>query len=103
MDYLPCLLRLGGERRGEETDGDHADEFPAVHYWITSSARSSSDCGMVSPSALAVLRLITSSNLVRCSTGKSAGLAPRRILSTKVAALALTGKDWPVSGRGKGA
>jgi hypothetical protein len=28
------------------------------------------------------LRLITSSNLVGCSTGRSAGLAPRKILST---------------------
>jgi hypothetical protein len=38
--------------------------------------------GTVSPSALAVLRLITSSNLVGCSTGRSPGLAPFRILST---------------------
>jgi hypothetical protein len=28
------------------------------------------------------LRLMTSSNLVGCSTGRSAGLAPLRILST---------------------
>ena len=38
------------------------------------------------PMALAVLRLITNSNFVGCSTGKSAGLAPRRILATKEAA-----------------
>jgi hypothetical protein len=31
---------------------------------------------MVRPSALAVLRLMTSSNFVGCSTGRSAGLAP---------------------------
>src|SRR5262245_24323462 len=31
---------------------------------------------MVSPSALAVLRLISSSNLGGCSTGRSAGLEP---------------------------
>ena len=37
------------------------------------------------PSALAVLRLITSSNFVGCSTGRSAGLAPFRILSTYAA------------------
>jgi hypothetical protein len=49
---------------------------------ITRSARTSSDGGMVRPSALAVLRLMTSSNLVGCSTGRSAGLAPFRILST---------------------
>jgi hypothetical protein len=39
------------------------DELPASHS-ITSSAVTSSVCGTVSPSALAVLRLITSSNLV---------------------------------------
>ena len=33
----------------------------------------------------AVLRLITSSNLVGCSTGMSAGFVPRRISSTKSA------------------
>jgi hypothetical protein len=31
---------------------------------------------MTKPSALAVLRLITNSNLVGCSTGMSAGFAP---------------------------
>src|SRR5437867_11563140 len=56
-----------------------------IAYWITSSARCSSDWGMVSPSALAVLRLMTSSNFVGCSTGRSPGFAPFRILSTNVA------------------
>ena len=36
---------------------------------------------MVSPRASAVFRLITSSNVVGCSTGRSAGFAPFRILS----------------------
>src|SRR5262245_27732593 len=49
-------------------------------HWITSSARASTDRGIVKPSALAVLRLMTSSNLVGCSVGRSAGLAPLRIL-----------------------
>jgi hypothetical protein len=31
-----------------------------IHHWISSSARSSSDCGIVSPRALAVFKLITS-------------------------------------------
>ena len=35
--------------------------------------------GTARPSALAVLRLMTSSNLVGCWTGRSAGLAPLRI------------------------
>ena len=55
------------------------------NYSITSSAVASSTCGMVRPSALAVLRLITSSNLVGSSIGRSPGLAPFKILSTKLA------------------
>jgi len=51
-------------------------------YCMSSSACRSIDGGIVSPRAFAVLRLITSSNLVGCSTGSSAGLAPLRILST---------------------
>jgi hypothetical protein len=50
---------------------------------MTLSARYNSDCGIVTPICFAVLRLITSSNFVGCSTGKSAGLAPFKILSTK--------------------
>jgi len=53
-----------------------------VAYLMTSSARNSTDCGIVRPSACAVLTLITSSNFVGCWTGRSAGLAPLRILST---------------------
>jgi len=51
-------------------------------YSITSSARTSNEGGTVRPSALAVFMLITSSNLVGCSTGRSEGLVPLRILST---------------------
>ena len=51
-------------------------------YSITSSARACSVSGTVRPSALAVLRLSTNSNFVGCSTGKSAGLEPFKILST---------------------
>ena len=51
-------------------------------YSITSSALASSDGGTVRPSALAVFMLITNSNLVGCSTGRSKGRAPLRILST---------------------
>ena len=51
-------------------------------YWITSSASRSRDGGIVIPSALAVLRLRTSSNVMGRSMGRSPGLAPFRILST---------------------
>jgi hypothetical protein len=55
-------------------------------YSITSSARESSVGGTVRRSAFAVFKLITNSNLVGCSTGRSAGFAPLKILSTKTAA-----------------
>ena len=38
-------------------------------YSITSSARARIDGGMLRPSAFAVLRLMTNSNVVGCSTG----------------------------------
>src|SRR5215510_14822097 len=57
-------------------------ELAAVHS-IISSARASSVGGISRPSAFATIRLITKSNLVGCSTGMSAGFAPRSILSTK--------------------
>jgi hypothetical protein len=50
-----------------------------LSYSITSSARARIEDGTIRPSALAVLRLTTSSKVVGCSTGRSAGLAPLRI------------------------
>src|SRR6266851_2063471 len=46
---------------------------------ITSSARASSAGGTLRPSVLAVWALMTSSNLVDCTTGRSAGFAPLRM------------------------
>ena len=51
-------------------------------YSITSSAMASILSGICTPSALAVLRLTTRSNLIGCSIGISPGFAPFRILST---------------------
>ena len=48
-------------------------------YSITSSAATSSLSGTVSPRALTVFRLITSSNLVGSVIGKSAGFSPLRM------------------------
>src|SRR5215470_9415608 len=39
----PVLLRLGGERRGEEAAGYGTEECAALHYSITSSARPRTD------------------------------------------------------------
>ena len=58
---------------GEARRADHS---------MTWSARARIGWGMVMPRALAVLRLMTSSNLVGCSTGRAAGLAPVSILCT---------------------
>ena len=49
---------------------------------MTRSARASTEGGRVSPSAFAVFRLSTSSNLEGLSIGRSAGLAPLRTRST---------------------
>jgi hypothetical protein len=48
-------------------------------YSITSSASICIETGTSIPSALAVFKLMTSSNFVGCSTGRSAGFLPIRI------------------------
>ena len=81
----PCLLRLlpaGPNRRmGLAPTGKR--RLVTAHmesgYSITSSARASVNGGIVRPSAVAVLRLTTSSNLVGRRKGKSAGFSPLRI------------------------
>jgi hypothetical protein len=60
---------------------------------ITSSAVERSLSGTLRPRVLAVLRLITNSNFVGCSTGNSAGLAPWKILSTKAGQSPESGGD----------
>src|SRR5262249_27560185 len=77
-DWNGRLLRARRERpkkRRRDRRAAKHDELPALHS-ITLSARSTRPAGTSCPIALAVLRLITSSNVVGCSTGRSAGLAP---------------------------
>jgi hypothetical protein len=85
VPHALALLRARRERprnRGRaRRAGDERDELAAVHS-ITSSARASSIGGTSRPSALAVLRLITSSYLVGACTGRSAGFSPLRMRST---------------------
>ena len=54
----------------------------APSHLITLFARSSTRTGIVRPICFAAFRLMTNSNFVACCTGKSAGLAPFKILST---------------------
>src|SRR5262249_15993656 len=61
---------------------EQRDELAARSHSITSSASVSRLSGMVSPSALAVLMLMTKLNLVGCSTGKSLGFSPLRMRPT---------------------
>src|SRR5262245_4473397 len=78
-----CGVALG-DRGGAPTacQGKDAreqrDELAPSHS-ITSSAVASKDAGMVRPSILAVEALMTNSNLLDCTTGKSAGFAPLRM------------------------
>src|SRR5262249_19256760 len=71
-------------RRGCATADQRYKRAPP--HSITSSASARSDGGTVRPSVLALFILMTSSNFVGCSTGRSAGFAPLNILSTKLAA-----------------
>src|SRR5262249_25977171 len=73
-------------RRDKRNDAGALDANDRSHGSMMWSARPSTDCGIVKPRAFAVLRLITSSNFVGCSTGRSAGLAPLRMRSTYEAA-----------------
>src|SRR5262249_40110247 len=73
-----ALLRPRREWPRGGRAAEQRDELATLHS-ITSSAVASRPAGMVRPSARAVLRLITSSNLVDCRTGRSAGLAPLRM------------------------
>src|SRR5215831_15067414 len=92
-NHAHCTRRIGfpesdardGRQRGSaggQTQKISAGKFqfdPPSHHSITSSAMASSPGGKLRPNALAVLRLITSSNLVDCMTGRSAGFSPLRI------------------------
>src|SRR5262249_55475911 len=76
------LLRPRRERPYSHRAAEERYELAAFHlrdHSITSSARASSDGGTVRPIVLAVWALMTSSNLLACTTGRSAGFAPLRM------------------------
>jgi hypothetical protein len=58
----------------------HTGRRAVIRYSITSSVMARSCGGTSMPSNLAVCRLMTNWNLTACTTGKSAGLAPLRML-----------------------
>jgi hypothetical protein len=72
------VLRMCCKRTCRSYASKQAGELAALHS-ITSSARTRRAVGIVRPSALAVLRLMISSTLVACWTGKSKGFSPLRM------------------------
>src|SRR6266446_3731051 len=80
-DHRHRLLRARRERPRGCRAPEKRDELAALHS-ITLSARSTRPAGTSWPIAFAVLRLMTSSKWVGCSTEISAGLAPRSIRAT---------------------
>src|SRR5262249_45081786 len=81
-DHWHRRLRARHERRnrGRRRRAAHyRNEFAPSHS-ITSSASARTWAGTSRPIAFAVLRLMTSSNFTGCSTGKSPGFSPLRIL-----------------------
>src|SRR5262245_18099416 len=62
------------------SDKLHCSKIAA--YSVKSSASESIDAGIVRPTALAAVRLMTNSNLVGCWTGRLAGFSPLSTRST---------------------
>jgi hypothetical protein len=77
-----CSTANGRREMSKWAINDQSAPQQKDSYSITSSARASSDCGMVRPSALAVFRLMTRSYLVGACTGRSAAFSPLRMRST---------------------
>ena len=78
-DYRHRRLLRPRHRRPRRRAPEPRNGLPPPDHWITSSAVANSVSGMVRPRALAVLRLMTNSNLVGCWTGRSAGFSPLRM------------------------
>src|SRR5262245_57677066 len=75
-------VRPSGRRRATAM----FDTAAPRRYSTMWSARNANDGGIVRPRVLAVPLLIANSNVVGCSTGRSPGFAPFKILSTYTAA-----------------
>src|SRR5262249_10631700 len=69
-------------KRPSCSSAEQGDEL-ATSRPITASASESRLWGLLPPSAFAVFRLTTTSNLVTCCTGRSAGFVPWRMRTTK--------------------
>src|SRR5215471_18885496 len=79
-------LGLSGLPHGQRRTTTNSIPASSSVYLITLSARASTVGGIVKLICLAAFKLMMNSNFLGCSTGRSAGLAPFKILSTYVAA-----------------
>jgi hypothetical protein len=88
--------RASRGRPGRRRAAEKRDEIAALQaHSINSSARASSVGGTLRPRVLAVLRLRTSSSLVGCNTGRSAGFVPLRNSHARpTSAVALNPRDF---------
>src|SRR5947209_3974261 len=78
---VASIFHLGPDaRKLYKLERQRKFDVRAAGYSMTSSARASSAGGIVMPSVFAVFRLMISSKRVGCSTGRSPGLAPFKIL-----------------------
>src|SRR5262245_2331347 len=77
-DWHRRLLRARRQRQRGRRAAEQRNELAPPHS-ITSSAMARSDGGTARPSIRAVSALMTSSNLVACTTGKAAGFSPLRM------------------------
>ena len=84
MSALPPKADIGTQSRNVRfvPKADILRRSNSLRYSIISLASASSVGGTVMSSALAVLRLMTSSYFVGCCTGSSAGFSPLRMRST---------------------
>src|ERR1051325_9386075 len=84
----PAAPQAMNKAEHDEDDTESKPDFLSLlrYHLITRSALASTLGGIVRPICLAAFKLISNSNLVGCSIGRSAGFAPFRILSMYVAA-----------------
>src|SRR5262249_19786033 len=75
----PLRLLRASRERPRRSAAEQRDELAPPHHSITSSAICWRWVGPSRPSMSAVCALMTSSNLLDCTTGKSAGFAPLRM------------------------
>src|SRR5262245_5987541 len=85
LEVINLNLNHAAGTHHQRQSGSHTTDNPnelAPFHSITSSARASNVGGIVRPSKFAIMRLMTSSTLSDCCTGRSAAFSPFSIRAT---------------------